>query len=327
MEPQNNDSYICKPCNYKTDRKFNYKQHLETIKHKEIAEFKCDRCGNYYKHQPNLYRHRSKCAIQESQPTDKNTQNDNSNFVTKDDIAVILTTVVEINNKFQNNIIESVMDNNKNMLESIIVNNKNMLESVMDNNKNMTDTIVENNKTTVENVVNACVTIDKNRNEKKEKFNLDNYLNNTCKNAINIEDFAKKIDPTYEDVVCVGKNGYVEGNAAVILKYLNTMKQTERPIQCSDVKRHTVYLKSEGKWEKETEELEKTSNVVNRICNKTYRNKKLWMEKHPDYQEMDSKSGVQYLMLVKAMSGGGQDVDELNEQIAKKVVKQCAINK
>lgn len=317
MKSQNDDSYICKPCNYKTDRKFNYKQHLETIKHKEIAEFKCDRCGNYYKHQPNLSRHRSKCAIQESQTTqndvaDENMQNDNSNIVTKDDIAVVLTTLVEINNKFQNNMMD---------------NNKNVIEKVMETNAEFQTKMLENNKTTMENIVSTCVTIDKNRTEKKEKFNLDNYLNNICKNAMDIEDFAKKIDPTYEDVVCVGQHGYVEGNAAVIVKYLNTMKQTERPIQCSDAKRHTVYLKSEGKWEKETENLEKTSNAVNRICNKTYRNKKLWTEKHPDYQEIDSKSGIEYLMLVKATSGGGQDVDRLNEQIAKKVVKQCAINK
>lgn len=302
MEKNSCDSYNCKPCNFTTDRKNNYQQHLETIKHKELAEFKCDSCGNYYKHQPNLYRHRRNCVIKEP---------DNS-VPSKDDIANVLTTIVETNNQFQTKMIE---------------NNKNMIETFVESNTQFQNKMIESNKTTMESVINACVTIDKNRTEKKEKFNLDNYLNHTCKNAVNIEDFVDKVDPTYEDVVCVGQYGYVEGNAAVILKYLNKLEQNDRPIQCSDMKRQTVYLKSGGKWEKDLDGLPKTSHAVNRMCNKTYRNKKLWAQRHPDYQEMDSKSGVEYILLVKATSGGGQDIDRINEQVAKKVVKQCTVSK
>ena len=79
--------------------------------------------------------------------------------------------------------------------------------------------------------------------------------------------------------------------------------------------------------EKALEELEKTTNVVNRLCNKTYRNKKLWVQKHPECSDMDTKKGIEYILLVKATSGGGQDIDILNEQVARKVVKQCAIRK
>jgi hypothetical protein len=302
MDDNSIDSYSCKPCNFTTDRKYNYQQHLESMKHKELAEFKCESCGNYYKHQPNLYRHRRNCSIKES---------DNS-APTKDDIANVLTTIVETNNQFQTKMIE---------------NNKNMIETFVESNTQFQNKMIESNKTTMESVINACVTIDKNRTEKKEKFNLDNYLNHTCKNAVNIEDFVDKVDPTYEDVVCVGQYGYVEGNAAVILKYLNKLEQNDRPIQCSDMKRQTVYLKSGGKWEKDLDGLPKTSHAVNRMCNKTYRNKKLWAQRHPDYQEMDSKSGVEYILLVKATSGGGQDIDRINEQVAKKVVKQCVVRK
>ena len=304
MDDNDVDLYSCKPCNFTTDRKYNYQQHLESMKHKELAEFKCDSCGNYYKHQPNLYRHRRNCAIKDSEP-------DNS-VPSKDDIANVLTTIVETNNQFQTKMIE---------------NNKNMIETFVESNTQFQNKMIESNKTTMESVINACVTIDKNRTEKKEKFNLDNYLNHTCKNAVNIEDFVDKVDPTYEDVVCVGQYGYVEGNAAVILKYLNKLEHTDRPIQCSDMKRQTVYLKSGGKWEKDSDGLPKTSHAVNRMCNKTYRNKKLWAQKHPDYQEMDSKSGVEYILLVKATSGGGQDIDRINEQVAKKVVKQCVVRK
>lgn len=295
--------FECYACNFKTDKKYNYQQHLETLKHKELTEFKCDGCGNFYKHDSSLARHRRNCVIKEPEQT-------------QDDIANVLTTIVETNNQFQTKMIE----NNKNIMETFV-------ETFTESNSQFQNKMIESNKTTMESVINACVTIDKNRTEKKEKFNLDNYLNHTCKNAVNIEDFVDKVDPTYEDVVCVGQYGYVEGNAAVILKYLNKLEHTDRPIQCSDMKRQTVYLKSGGKWEKDSDGLPKTSHAVNRMCNKTYRNKKLWAQKHPDYQEMDSKSGVEYILLVKATSGGGQDIDRINEQVAKKVVKQCLVRK
>lgn len=297
------NSFECCACNFKTDKKYNYQQHLETLKHKELTEFKCDGCGNFYKHDSSLARHRRNCAIKEPEPSN-------------DDIANVLTTIVETNNQFQTKMIE----NNKNIMETFV-------ETFTESNTQFQNKMIESNKTTMENVINACVTIDKNRTEKKEKFNLDNYLNHTCKNAVNIEDFVDKVDPTYEDVVCVGQYGYVEGNAEVILKYLNKLEQTDRPIQCSDMKRQTVYLKSGGKWEKDLDGLPKTSHAVNRMCNKTYRNKKLWAQRHHDYQEMDSKSGVEYILLVKATSGGGQDIDRINEQVAKKVVKQCLVRK
>jgi hypothetical protein len=243
---------------------------------------------------------------------------------TKDDIANVLTTIVETNNQFQTKMI----DENKNMMGNFVEKFvETFTETFVETNTQFQNKMIESNKNTMESVINACVTIDKNRTEKKEKFNLDNYLNHTCKNAVNIEDFVDKVDPTYEDVVCVGQYGYVEGNAAVILKYLNKLEQNDRPIQCSDMKRQTVYLKSGGKWEKDLDGLPKTSHAVNRMCNKTYRNKKLWAQRHPDYQEMDSKSGVEYILLVKATSGGGQDIDRINEQVAKKVVKQCTIRK
>lgn len=295
--------FECYACNFKTDKKYNYQQHLETLKHKELTEFKCDGCGNFYKHDSSLARHRRNCVIKEPEQT-------------QDDIANVLTTIVETNNQFQTKMIE----NNKNIMETFV-------ETFTESNTQFQNKMIESNKTTMESVINACVTIDKNRSEKKEKFNLDNYLNHTCKNAVNIEDFVDKVDPTYEDVVCVGQYGYVEGNAAVILKYLNKLEQSDRPIQCSDMKRQTVYLKSGGKWEKDSDGLPKTSHAVNRMCNKTYRNKKLWAQRHHDYQEMDSKSGVEYILLVKATSGGGQDIDRINEQVAKKVVKQCVVRK
>lgn len=278
--------YICDACDFKTDRKNNYQQHIETLKHRELIEYKCNGCGKLYKHNSSLSRHRYNCDFIFSEEIG----------TIKDDMANVLTAIVETNNQFQT--------------------------KMMDSNNQFVKSLIDNNKSTLENVINACVTIDKNRVDKKETFNLNNYLNKTCKDAVNIEDFVNKVEPDYEDVICVGQYGYVEGNASVIIKHLNALEQSKRPIQCSDIKRQTVYLKSGGKWEKDDDGLMQTSHAVNRVCNKTYKNKKLWSQKHPDYND-----SIEYILLVKAVSGGGEDIDKMNSNISKKIIKQCAVKK
>ena len=158
--------YTCKPCNYETDRKFNYQLHLDTKKHKELAEFKCDRCGHSYKHESSLSRHRRDCAIKESEP-------DNS-MPSKDDIANVLTTIVETNNQFQTKMIE----NNKNMMGNFVEKFvETFTETFVETNTQFQNKMIESNKTTMESVINACVTIDKNRSEFSIKFNL-------CRNLV-----------------------------------------------------------------------------------------------------------------------------------------------
>ena len=278
--------YFCSLCNFKTDRKNNFQKHKETFKHRELTEFKCEGCGKLYKHDSSLSRHRKLCFEHENMETVPSFKN-------------VLTAVVETNNQFQN--------------------------KMMDSNNQFVKSLIDNNKSTLENVINAFINIDKNKSNceaSKDKFNLDNYLNKTCKDAVNIEDFVGNVDPNYEDVICVGQYGYIEGNASVIIKHLNALEQSKRPIQCSDVKRQTVYLKSGGKWEKDEEGLTKTAHAVNRICNKTYKNKKLWSQKHPDCDDR-----IEYILLVKAVSGGGEDIDTMNTTISKKIIKQCVIKK
>jgi len=290
--------FTCELCNFKTCRKNNYQQHIESQKHREMIEYKCDGCGKLYKHNSSLSRHRNMC-----------------NFAS-DEISTIKESIKEL---------RETIPSFKNVLTAVVETNNQFQNKIMDSNNQFVKSLMDNNKSTLENVINACITIDKNRSNceaNKDKFNLNNYLNKTCKDAINIEDFVDNVDPNYEDVICVGKCGYVEGNASVIIKHLNALEQSKRPIQCSDVKRQTVYLKSRGKWEKDEEGLPKTAHAVNRICNKTYKNKKLWSQKHPDCDDR-----IEYILLVKAVSGGGEDIDAMNATISKKIIKQCCVKK
>jgi hypothetical protein len=292
--------YICNLCNFKTHRKHNYQQHIETQKHREMIQYKCEGCGKLYKHDSSLARHRNVCNMIFSK-------------LVSNEIGIMKESIKEL---------KETIPSFKNVLTTVVETNNQFQNKIMDSNNQFVKSLIDNNKSTLENVINACITIDKNRSNKKDNFNLNTYLNKTCKDAVNIEDFVDNVDPNYEDVICVGKCGYVEGNASVIIKYLNALEQSKRPIQCSDVKRQTVYLKSGGKWEKDEEGLPKTAHAVNRICNKTYKNKKLWTQKHPDYNDR-----IEYILLVKAVSGGGEDIDTMNTTISKKIIKQCAVKK
>ena len=219
-------------------------------------------------------------------------------------ISEIATTVVETASANQNKIVEcitAVHGNTNAMFETVVVKCVDQLTAV------------------------ATAPVAKPSVQKK--FNLETYLNETCKEAQNIEDFIKSVSPDYDDVVLVGKNGYVEGNLGVILKYLLKLEQTQRPIQCSDVKRQTVYLKTKNKWEKDTDGLPKTSAAVNHMCNKTYKSKKIWEQRHPEHDDLNHKKSEEHQRLLHAMSGGNNDIDALNNKISNKVIKSCVIEK
>jgi hypothetical protein len=248
--------------------------------------------------------------------------------------------------------IEAIAETNAEMkseIEAIVETNTELKTTVAATISEIATTVVETASTNQAKIIDCLTTINGNTNAMYEtvvvkcvdqltavvnkptvtskKFNLDNYLNETCKEAINIEDFLKNLSPDYDDVVFVGKNGYVEGNLGVMLKYLLKLEQQNRPIQCSDAKRQTVYLKTQDKWEKDGDGLPKTCDAVNRVSNKTYKSKKLWEERHPEHDDINHKKSEEHHRLLHAMSGGSQDIDTLNTKIAGKVIKSCVVDK
>lgn len=291
-------TFTCTHCDYISYRESDFNKHLFSIKHKENTEFKCHFCGCFYKHQSNLYRHQKRCSCSPR------------NFVK------------EINSNIQNqtNIINTKIDN------SIQAINSNIQEIKTDiqNQTNTLNTKIDN---AIDTNTNNNSSKKFNRRNRSNPFNINSYLNVTCKDAINLEDFIKSINPEYDDVVLIGKNGYVEGNAWVIIKHLLNLDQHRRPIQCSDVKRQTVYLKSKNKWEKDADGLPKTSEAVDKACNKIYRGKKLWEQRHPEHTYDNHKKAEEHNHLVQSLSGAGQNVDVLNNKVANKVIKSCTVNK
>ena len=147
-------------------------------------------------------------------------------------------------------------------------------------------------------------------NSHNKAFNLNFFLNETCKNAMNITDFVDSIKLQLSDLMEVGELGYVEGISKIIVKNLNNLDETIRPIHCTDKKRETMYIKDQGEWAKEDEEKRKIKKVIKSIANKNIKLLPQFREKYPDYSNSYAKiSDTHDKIVIEAMTSD-QDKDE-----------------
>jgi len=167
-----------------------------------------------------------------------------------------------------------------------------------------------------------------NTNSNNKTFNLNMFLNETCKNAMNITDFVDSLQLQLSDLEKVGEIGYIEGISSIIIKKLNTMDVTERPIHCTDKKRETMYIKDEDKWEKEDEKKEKLHKLVKKVSNKNINLISEFQKMHPEYKKCSSKYSDQYnKIVIESMGGKGDNDYEKEEKIIKKIAKEVFVEK
>jgi hypothetical protein len=166
-----------------------------------------------------------------------------------------------------------------------------------------------------------------NNNSNNKSFNLQFFLNETCKDAMNITDFVDSIKLQLSDLERVGELGYVNGISNIIVKNLNELDVTKRPIHCADKKREILYVKDEDKWEKD-EEKKKIRKVIKRVASKNQRLLLKFKEVHPDCNTSTSKYSDQYnTIIVESMGGSGDNDLEKEEKIIKKITKEITIDK
>jgi hypothetical protein len=153
-------------------------------------------------------------------------------------------------------------------------------------------------------------------NSHNKTFNLNFYLNETCKEALNITDFVSSIKVSLSDLENTGRQGYIEGISSIILKHLNNLEQYQRPIHCSDVKREVIYIKDNDKWEKECEEKPLLTKAIKVIANENIKKISEWRENNPDCTNSESKKNNLYLKIV-SNSMNGSDKEEGQKNITK----------
>jgi hypothetical protein len=164
-------------------------------------------------------------------------------------------------------------------------------------------------------------------NSHNKSFNLNFFLNETCKDAMNIMDFVDSIKLQLSDLEKVGELGYVAGISNIIVKNLKELDVTKRPVHCTDKKRETLYIKDEDKWEKDDEK-KKLRKVIKRVASKNQRLLLKFKEVHPDCGTSSSKYSDQYnTIIVESMGGSGDNDLEKEEKIMRNILKQIVVDK
>jgi hypothetical protein len=167
-----------------------------------------------------------------------------------------------------------------------------------------------------------------NTNSHNKTFNLNVFLNETCKDAMNIMDFVDSIKLQLSDLEKVGKIGYVEGISSIIVKNLNSLDETKRPVHCTDAKREVMYVKDEDKWEKENENKQKMRKVIKHVAHKNTKLLKEFKTKYPGCEKSESKYSEKYdKLIIEAFGGKGDNDDEKENKIIRNIAKEVTIEK
>jgi len=167
-----------------------------------------------------------------------------------------------------------------------------------------------------------------NTNSHNKTFNLQFFLNETCKDAMNLMDFVDSIKLQLSDLENVGKVGYVNGISNIIIKNLNLLDETLRPVHCTDTKREVIYVKDEDKWEKEDDNKQKMRLMIKNVSRKNTHLLKEFRTQHPGCEKSDSNlSGKYDKITLEAFGGKGDDYEEKENKIIKKLVQEVKIEK
>jgi hypothetical protein len=165
-------------------------------------------------------------------------------------------------------------------------------------------------------------------NSHNKSFNLQFFLNETCKDAMNIMDFVDSIKIQLSDLENVGKLGYVDGISNIIAKNLNSLDETKRPVHCTDTKREVMYVKDEDKWEKEADNKPKIRKLIKHVAHKNTKLLKDYKTKYPGCEKSESKFSEKYdKLIVEAFGGKGDNDDAKEDKIIKNILKEIKIEK
>ena len=297
-------TFNCSDCDYITSRKSSYDKHIRTAKHKQLTEvnaeltesceivancckFFCQVCNKEYLSRVGLWKHKQKCNSKEE------SEGEIEDEIKKTDE---LTELVKY-----------LMKENLEMKTMMMEQSNIMMEVIKHGTHNTT-----NNTTT---------------NSHNKAFNLNFFLNETCKDAMNIMDFVDSIKLQLSDLEKVGELGYVEGISNIIVKNLNELDVTLRPVHCTDKKRETMYIKDEDKWEKD-ESNSKIKKAIKRVASKNQRLLPKFKEAHPDCGTYHSKYSDQYnKIIIESVGGSGDNDAEKEEKIIRNISKNVLVEK
>jgi hypothetical protein len=281
---KNVTKYICEKCDFKSSNKTDYNRHLLTAKHKYLQ-------NSYEKDEEDEngkklfkcicgkgYKHRQSLYTHQTK----------CNYEHK-----------PITGKLSEELITKFM------------------YTQLEENKELRNILLEQNSKIIEmlpKIGNTNNTINNTNSNNKQQFNIQVFLNEECKNAMNMSEFIKSIKVSFEQLDFTKREGLEQGLSNIILKNISSLNVNERPIHCTDTKRETIYVKEDDKWEKDKDK-SMIKNAIRDISHKNYHTLKEWMDDNPNYSKIDDKQDF----FARTISVIGKPLSTVDDKVIKKI--------
>jgi hypothetical protein len=279
---KNTNNFICETCNFKCCKKGDWTRHLTTAKHLNLTS------------------------------DNKNLHTFTSNSYSCTNCDKIYKSRVGLwnhNKKFHNK------------KEDDDLTDKQLIRLLMKENAEIKILMTEVCKK-MQQPTNTTSNMNNSHNNSHNKFNLQFFLNETCKDALNLTEFVNSMQIQLTDLENVGTIGYVNGLSNIIIKNLNALEVNKRPVHCSDIKREVMYVKEENKWEKENDEKDKLSKAIKKVSYKNVLQIQNWQKENPGCEYSHNKKNDEYLQIVNESMGAF--TEEENEEYINKIIKNVA---
>ena len=286
-------SFICKKCDYKCCKESLWAKHILTAKHikqgpsesETSAGYSCDQCNKQYTCYSSLWSHKKKCK--------------------KNDFPLSTS-----------------------MIQQLLTDNKELRNFVMEQSKVLTEQRKETSEImnkVIEMVKPGITTINNNIKNENKSFNINVFLNEQCKDAINFADFIKNIEISHQDLENNAQLGFVNGISKIFLDNLKQLGVNERPFHCTDAKRETMYIKDENSWQKQTDD-EKLHKAIQTVSYRSMGKLQEWKQENPDYQDLDSEFSKKCMDIHK-QSIAGSDREVYYPKVIHALAKETMVDK
>jgi len=310
---------MCEKCDVSCSSLWLFERHKRTNKHTNVDKMltysdnsvhksvECI-CGKTYNHRQSLSLHKKKCSmVNHSDEITKNPSTTHPPHSSSEDMQMtLILELVKQNQEFKNLLIQQsnqMMEQNKTMIE-----------------------VAKNSQ--VNNTINNNIS-NSNNNSNNKTFNLQFFLNETCKDAMNMKDFIKSLELSLPELEKMGEIGFAEGMSRVFVNRLNSLDITKRPIHCSDVKREIIHIKDDNKWERDNANLDRLRKIIKQLTHKNILKVDDWKKANPGCTEYNSRKNDQYLRINMEAIGPVDDEEVKRDfgKIIRRVAENTAIDK
>ena len=319
-----NPKYFCEKCCFDTNNKKDFDRHLLTLKHLSQTErkhegniekpifihsIKCPNCLKEYKNRSSLWKHKKLCMNEESPIENK---------------EFVIEPINKPTTEFTPDLFMEVLRQSKELQNVLIEQNEKLQTKLLEKTDEFQSTLKEQNSKIMELAQKQSVV---NNTMNNNQFNLNFFLNETCKDAMNIVDFVNSLKLNIHDFETTGRLGFVEGISRIFIKELRNMEIEKLPIHCTDLKRETLYIKDNDKWEKENDEKRRLKWAINKVAQLNLNQIQDWQIAYPESVVNNTEANEKFTELaLVALGGRGEEQEnKFRDKIIRNVLKEVVL--